>query len=581
MSLLRLYTRALGMLAAERGLAIVLAAASVAIGLVQLAEPILFGRVVDSLSQGQAAFTYIALWALLGLFGIIAGAAVAVYADRLAHRRHLAAMAEAFERAMTLPAGYHAERGSGAVVRSILQGTDGLFWLWLGAMREQLTAIVGIALLVPTAISMDARMAAILALLAIAYVVMNTVVMRKTRSGQANVERYNSAVFGRVGDVISNVTVVQSFTRLKDEADAMRTVMSDLLAAQYPVLTWWGVLTVLQRSAATITMVAVLATGAVLAGRGELTVGEIVAFVAFAGLLIGKLDQVTNFVTAIHRRAPALQGYFALIDAAQGIVERPDAQPLPEPVRGDVRYAGVTFRFPGTEQGISDLAFHAAPGQTIALVGPTGSGKTTTLSLLQRLRAPDAGRILVDGRDIAHVTLASLRRSIAVVFQDAGLFNRSIAENIAVGRPGATLDEIEKAARLAEAHDFIARKPGGYDFVIGERGNALSGGERQRIAIARAILKDAPILILDEATSALDATTEARIKRALDRLRASRTTFIIAHRLSTVADADEILVFEHGRIIERGTFDALAKGTGLFARMVAEGGFTVPELTEG
>ncbi len=581
MSLLRLYTRALGMLAAERGLAIALAAASVAIGLVQLAEPILFGRVVDSLSQGQAAFTYIALWALLGLFGIIAGAAVAVYADRLAHRRHLAAMAEAFERAMTLPAGCHAERGSGAVVRSILQGTDGLFWLWLGAMREQLTAIVGIVLLVPTAISMDARMAAILALLAIAYVVMNAVVMRKTRSGQANVERYNSAVFGRVGDVISNVTVVQSFTRLKDEADAMRTVMSDLLAAQYPVLTWWGVLTVLQRSAATITMVAVLATGAVLAGRGELTVGEIVAFVAFAGLLIGKLDQVTNFVTAIHRRAPALQGYFALIDAAQGIVERPDAQPLPEPVRGDVRYAGVTFRFPGTEQGISDLAFHAAPGQTIALVGPTGSGKTTTLSLLQRLRAPDAGRILVDGRDIAHVTLASLRRSIAVVFQDAGLFNRSIAENIAVGRPGATLEEIEKAARLAEAHDFIARKPGGYDFVIGERGNALSGGERQRIAIARAILKDAPILILDEATSALDATTEARIKRALDRLRASRTTFIIAHRLSTVADADEILVFEHGRIIERGTFDALAKGTGLFARMVAEGGFTVPELTEG
>lgn len=580
MSLFRLYTRALGMLAAERGLALVLAAASVAIGLVQLAEPILFGRVVDSLSRGQAAFTYIALWALLGLFGIIAGAAVAVYADRLAHRRHLAAMAEAFERAMTLPAGYHAERGSAAVVRSILQGTDALFWLWLGALREQVTAVVGIVLLVPTAISMDVRMAGILALLAIAYVVMNTIVMRKTRSGQADVERYNSAVFGRVGDVISNVTVVQSFTRLQAEAEAMRTVMSDLLAAQYPVLTWWGLLTVLQRSAATITMVAVLATGAVLAGRGELTVGEIVAFVAFAGLLISKLDQVTNFVTAIHRRAPAFQGYFALIDAAQGVVEKANAQPLPEPVQGDIRYDNVSFRFPDTEQGIFDLAFHAAPGQTIALVGPTGSGKTTTLSLLQRLRAPDNGRILVDGHDIADVTLTSLRRSIAVVFQDAGLFNRSIAENIAVGRPGATLADVEYAARLAEAHDFIARKPGGYDFVIGERGNALSGGERQRIAIARAILKDAPILILDEATSALDATTEARIKRALDRLRAGRTTFIIAHRLSTVADADEILVFEHGRIIERGTFLVLAKGPGLFARMVAEGGFTVPDTSE-
>jgi ATP-binding cassette, subfamily B, beta-glucan exporter len=575
MALIRLYTRALGMLRAERGLAIALAAASVAIGIVQLAEPILFGRVVDSLSHGQAAFTYIALWALLGFFGIIAGAGVAVYADRLAHRRHLAAMAEAFERAMTLPAGYHAERGSGAIVRTILQGTESLFWLWLGAMREQLTAFVGIVLLVPTAISMDPRMATILALLAIAYVIMSTFVMRKTRSGQANVERYNSAVFGRVGDVISNVTVVQSFTRLKAEADAMRTVMSDLLAAQYPVLTWWGVLTVLQRSAATITMVAVLATGALLAGRGELTVGEIVAFVAFAGLLIGKLDQVTNFVTAIHRRAPSFESYFALMDAAQGVVEKTDARSLPQ-VEGDVRYENVTFRFPGTEQGIIDLDFHAAPGQTIALVGPTGSGKTTTLSLLQRMRAPETGRILVDGQDIADVTLTSLRGAISVVFQEAGLFNRSIAENIAVGRPGASLAEIEEAARLAEAHDFIVKKPGGYDFVIGERGNSLSGGERQRIAIARAVLKDAPILILDEATSALDATTEARIKRALDRLRDGRTTFIIAHRLSTVADADEILVFEQGRIVERGRFEALARGHGIFARMVAEGGFTVP-----
>jgi len=192
------------MLTAERGLAVVLAGASVAIGVVQLAEPILFGRVVDTLSGGGAAFPYIALWALLGLFGIMAGAAVAVFADRLAHRRHLASMAEAFERAMTLPAGYHAERGSAAVVRTILQGTDGLFWLWLGALREQLTAVVGIVLLVPTAIRMDARMAAILGLLALAYVVMNTIVMRRTRAGQANVERYNSNVYGRVGDVISN-----------------------------------------------------------------------------------------------------------------------------------------------------------------------------------------------------------------------------------------------------------------------------------------------------------------------------------------------------------------------------------------
>ena len=236
----------------------------------------------------------------------------------------------------------------------------------------------------------------------------------------------------------------------------------------------------------------------------------------------------------------------------------------------------MSFRFPGSEQGVFDLDFTAAPGATLALVGPTGAGKTTALALLQRLRQPDAGRILIDGRDIAEVTLASLRASIAVVFQEAGLFNRTIAENIRIGRPEATDAEVERAARLAGAHDFIVAKPGGYGFVIGERGAALSGGERQRLAIARAVLKDAPILILDEATSALDAATEAQIKRALDALRRGRTTFVIAHRLSTVAGADLILVMDHGRIVERGTSATSPPRGGLFARLVAEGGFTEP-----
>ncbi len=579
LSLIEVYRRALAMLASERGLAIALAAASVVIGLIQLAEPILFGRVVDALSNGTGAFPIIGLWAALGLFGIGASVVVAVIADRLAHRRRLAAMADAFERAITLPLSYHAERGSGSVVRAIISGTDGLFWIWLSAMREQLTALTSILLLVPTAISMDWRMAAILAALAVSYVFMNLLVMRKTRSGQAAVERYHSDVSGRVGDVLGNVTVVQSYTRLAAEAEAMRSLMGNLLQAQYPVLTWWGILTVLQRAAATITMVAVFAIGAVLAGRGELSVGEIVSFVGFAGLMIGKLDQISGFVMSLNRTAPTLRTYFSLVDEPGEIVEKPGATDLP-PVAGDVRFENVTFRFRNSEQGVFDISLVAAQGETVALVGPTGSGKTTTLSLLQRLRAPQAGRVLVDGTDIADVTLTSLRRSIAVVFQDAGLFNRSIAENIRVGRANATDAEIEHACRLAEAHDFIMAKPGGYQFVIGERGASLSGGERQRLAVARAILKDAPILILDEATSALDAETEAKIKRALDRLRQGRTTFVIAHRLSTVANADRIYVLDKGRIVETGRFVELAEGNGLFARMVAEGGFTVPKEAE-
>ena len=571
------YWRTLTLLGGEKWLAALLSATGVAIAIVQLAEPVLFGRMVDRLAEGSGAFTLIGTWAAFGLFGIFASAITAVSSDRLAHRARLSALGEAYSRAITLPISYHAEKGTGSVVRAILAGTDALFALWLGILREQLTALAGIILLIPTAISLDARMAAILAMLGLVYLVINILVIRKTREGQAQVEKHSGRLYGRVGDVLGNVTVVQSYSRFAREMQAMRQITANLLAAQYPVLTWWGLLTVLTRAAATVTMVVVFAAGAVLAQRGEITVGEIVSFGAFAGLMIGQLDRLSAFVGNIFRSTPTIRSYFELLDAPADVTDTQKAKALVAPVLGQIEYRDVSYCFPGSDQGVFDLSFEAKPGQTIALVGPTGSGKTTTLALLQRLRQPDAGSISVDGHDIAGLKLASLRANIAVVFQEAGLFNRSIAENIRVGRPEATDAEVEQAARLAEAHHFILRKPGNYGFVIGERGNALSGGERQRIAIARAVLKNAPILILDEATSALDPATEAKIKRAIDKLRANRTTLIIAHRLSTVASADQILVLEGGRIVERGSYHDLAQQDGLFAELVREGQIVEPK----
>jgi ATP-binding cassette subfamily B protein len=575
----QVYKRALDLLAQERALTALLTVAGMVIAIVQVYEQKLFGWVVDALAKGEGAYVYIGYWAGLGLGAILASVIVAVAADRLAHRRRLAAMGLAFERAIGLPISYHAEKGSGAVVRTILAGTDALFWLWLSFMREQLTAIVGILFLIPVALQINARMSLILAVLAVAYLILNMLVVQRTSAGQAAVEAYHNNVYGRVGDVLGNVTIVQSYTRLGAEMQAMRSIMNDLLTAQYPVLTWWGLLTVLTRAAATITMVVVFAVGAVLVQNGEATVGVIVTFVGFANLLIGKLDQLSGFVVRIYQQAPTLRTYFELLDTEAGVVDKAGVKDIGT-ITGRVVYDGVTFRYGSGDQGVFDLNFEAKPGETVALVGPTGSGKTTTLALLQRMRLVDDGRILVDGIDVTDATVNSLRHNIAVVFQDAGLFNRTVGENIRVGKPDATDAEVERAATLAEAHEFIMRKPGGFNFVIGERGLSLSGGERQRLAIARAILKDAPILILDEATSALDAETEGKIKRALDALRQGRTTFIIAHRLSTVANADTILVLDKGRIVERGTFSSLVAQRGLFARLVSEGGFTEPKSPE-
>ena len=327
-------------------------------------------------------------------------------------------------------------------------------------------------------------------------------------------------------------------------------------------------------------MIALFALGTQLHAEGLISVGEIVSLAGFAGLLIIRLDQLAQFLSRVVFNAANLGQFFDVLDERTAQADPPGAPSLAI-AGGHVRFEGVSFRYPGNASGVEDVSFEAQPGQTIALVGPTGSGKTTTLGLLQRVRDPDAGRILIDGQDIRTVTLASLRNSIGVVFQDAGLFNRSMRQNIAIGKPEASDAEIEAAARAAEADGFIQAREDGYDRIAGERGQGLSGGERQRLAIARAILKDAPILILDEATSALDTETEAKVKRALERLAKGRTTFVIAHRLSTVTNADLILVMEAGRIVERGTFAELIRHGGRFAALVDAGSFTTPVVDEG
>jgi ATP-binding cassette subfamily B protein len=283
-------------------------------------------------------------------------------------------------------------------------------------------------------------------------------------------------------------------------------------------------------------------------------------------MLIGKLEQIVGFINSIFMEAPRLQQFYEVLDATPAVRDRPDAID-PGRLSGLVEFNDVSFSYDGKRAAVEDLSFTALPGQTIALVGPTGAGKSTAIALLHRAFDPQSGVIKVDGMDVRGLSLKALRRNIGVVFQEALLFNRSIADNLRVGKPDATEEEMRKAAARAQALDFIERGEQKFETNAGERGRMLSGGERQRLSIARALLKDPPILILDEATSALDAVTEQKVNAALDEVMRGRTTFVIAHRLSTIRNATRILVFQNGKVIETGTFDELVARGGHFAEL--------------
>jgi ATP-binding cassette subfamily B protein/subfamily B ATP-binding cassette protein MsbA len=387
--------------------------------------------------------------------------------------------------------------------------------------------------------------------------------MREAAHARRDVE---SRLQAHVHQTLTSVPVVQAFGREDEEQRRFQELTSAAISAHQRgafVGSAYGLGSGLATTAGTA-LVMWYASMRVL--DGGLTIGTALVFLAYLASLQWQLTALATMYTTLQTAGAGVDRVMAMLDSDESIPERQDAPPLAAAL-GEVSFQHVDFAYRADAPVLRDVNFTARAGDVIAVVGPTGAGKSTLVGLIPRFVDPTAGQVLIDGRDVRTVSLASLRQQVAVVLQEPFLFPTSVAENIALGRPDAPRDAIERAAQAANAHEFITALPQGYDTVLGERGGSLSGGERQRIAIARALLKNAPILILDEPTSALDADTEYAVVEALERLIRGRTTFIVAHRLSTIRRATTILVLHEGRVIEHGSHAALLAGNGAYRRL--------------